>query len=64
MSAEVVVASVAAMAAVTALYFNWRSTRAAARAARAAEDQTEIQRQIRIDAAQPFVWVDIAPCTA
>jgi hypothetical protein len=61
MSAEVVVASVAAMAAVTALYFNWRSTRAAARAARAAEDQTEIQRQIRIDAAQPFVWVDIRP---
>ncbi len=61
MSAEVVVASVAAAAAVTALYFNWRSARAAARAAKAAEDQSEIQRQIRIDAAQPFVWVDIRP---
>jgi hypothetical protein len=61
MSAEVVVAAIAAAAAVIALYFNWRSARAAARAARAAEDQTEIQRQIRINAAQPFVWVDLRP---
>lgn len=57
MSAEIV----AAVTAVTALYFNRRSARAAVRAAKAAEDQTEIQRQIRIDAAQPFVWVDIRP---
>jgi len=64
MSVEVVVASVAAAAAVTALYFNWRSARAAIRAAKAAEEQTEIQRQIRIDAAQPFVWVDIRPDTS
>jgi hypothetical protein len=28
-------------------------------AARAASDQTKIQRQLRIDAAQPYVWVDI-----
>ena len=47
--------------AAAALYFNWLSTRAAIRAARAAEEQTRIQQQLRIDAAQPYVWVDIRP---
>lgn len=31
------------------------------RAANAAREQTAIQRQLRIDAAQPYVWVDIRP---
>lgn len=61
MTAEVVAATAAAAAALGALYFNWRSTRVATRAARAAEEQTGIQRQLRIDAAQPYVWVDIRP---
>jgi hypothetical protein len=55
------VAIAAALSALVALYFNWRSTRAAIRAARAAEEQTKIQRQLRIDAAQPYVWVDVRP---
>jgi hypothetical protein len=53
MSAEVVVASVAAAAAVTALYFNWRSARAAARAAKARRRSDRDPRQIQVDAAQP-----------
>jgi hypothetical protein len=56
-----VAAVVAALTAGAALYFNWRSARAADSAARAAEEQTKIQRQLRIDAAQPYVWVDIRP---
>jgi hypothetical protein len=55
------VAIAAALIALAALYFNWRSTQAASRAAHAAEEQTKIQRQLRIDAAQPYVWVDIRP---
>jgi hypothetical protein len=38
-----------------------RAERSAVRAARAAEEQTELQRQIRIDAAQPYVWADLQP---
>jgi hypothetical protein len=51
----------AALIALGALYFSWRSTRAASRAAMAAEKQTKIQEQLRIDAAQPYVWADIRP---
>jgi hypothetical protein len=65
----------AAGIAVAALFFTAMSAmaaRAAARtaeeqtkiqelAARTAEEQTEIQRQLRVDAAQPYVWVDIRP---
>lgn len=54
-------AAVAAVAAIAALYYNYRSARAAERAAGAAEEQSEIQRQLRIDAAQPYVWVDVRP---
>lgn len=36
-----------------------RSARAAERAAAAAEAQTEIQRQIQIAAAQPYIWADV-----
>lgn len=55
------IAIIAALIAAGALYFNRRSTRAAVRAADAAEEQTKIQRQLRIDAAQPFVWADVRP---
>ena len=61
LSGEVIVAAVAATAAVIALYFNHRSARAAQRAAKAAEDQTELQKKIYIDTAQPQVWADIRP---
>lgn len=54
--------------AVVAVYFNAQSTgaanraaSAAGRAASAAEEQTKIQRQLRIDAAEPYVWVDVRP---
>ena len=33
----------------------------AERAAKAAEEQTRIQRQLRQDAAQPYVWADVRP---
>jgi hypothetical protein len=56
-----VAAVVAALSAGVALYFNLRSASAADRSARAAEEQTKIQRQLRIDAAQPYVWADIRP---
>jgi hypothetical protein len=36
----------------------WREAR---RAADTAEEQTRIQRQLRIDAAQPYVWADMRP---
>jgi len=61
MSAEAWIAIAAALTAGAALYFNWQSTQAATRAARAAEDQTAIQRQLRVDAAQPYVWADLRP---
>jgi hypothetical protein len=38
-----------------------RSAAAAERAAAAAEQQTAIQQQLRKDAAQPYVWVDVRP---
>jgi hypothetical protein len=42
----------AALTGLAALYFNAMSVRAA-------KDQTAIQRQLRIDAAQPYVWADV-----
>lgn len=56
---ETWIAVFAALIALAALYFNWRSTKEASRAASAAEEQTKIQRQLRIDAAHPHVWADI-----
>lgn len=50
-----------ALAAIAALYYNYRSARAAERAAGAAEEQSGIQRQLRVDAAQPYVWADVRP---
>jgi len=61
MNAEAWIAVGAALIAGVALYFNGRSTRAATRAARAAEEQTKIQQQLRVDAALPYVWVDVRP---
>jgi hypothetical protein len=60
-SGETWVAIGAALIALAALYFSWRSARAADRSALAAERQTKIQEQLRIDTAQPYVWVDIRP---
>lgn len=51
----------AVLIAAAALYFTGLSARAAGRAAGAAEEQTTVQRQLRIDAAQPYVWVDVRP---
>lgn len=51
-TAETWVAFSAAGIALVALYFTGM-------AAKAAKDQTKIQRQLRIDAAQPYVWADI-----
>lgn len=61
MNAQTWVAIAAAVIAVIALYFNAQYTRVADRAARSAEAQTKIQQQLRIDAAQPYVWVDMRP---
>jgi len=60
-NAQTWVAIAAAVIAVIALYFNAQYTRAADRAACSAEAQTKIQQQLRIDAAQPYVWVDVRP---
>src|ERR1039457_6805433 len=38
-----------------------RSASAADRSSAAAEEQTKIQRQLRIDSAQPYVWADVRP---
>lgn len=55
------IAIIAALVAIVALYFSGRSAHAADRAAKAAEKQTDIQEQLRIDAAQPYVWADVRP---
>ena len=52
MDASTRVAIGAALTGLAALYFNAMSVRAA-------KDQTAIQRQLRIDAAQPYVWADV-----
>lgn len=53
-----VVAAVGAIAAASAAFV---ALRPAQRAARAAEDQSEIQRELMRQAAQPYVWADIQP---
>jgi hypothetical protein len=58
---ETWVAIGAALISVVAAVFNFRSTQAAEREAHAAEEQTQIQRELRVDAAQPYVWADIRP---
>lgn len=52
MDASTWVAIGAALTGLAALYFNAMSVRSA-------KDQTAIQRQLRIDAAQPYVWADV-----
>jgi hypothetical protein len=51
----------AALTAVVTVYFTAQASRAAIRAARAAEEQIKIQWQQHMDAAQPYIWVDIRP---
>lgn len=55
-SPEAWFAGAAAVIALVALFFTGV-------AAKAAKDQTKIQRQVRIDAAQPYIWADIRPET-
>jgi hypothetical protein len=57
LSPEAWFAGAAAVIALVALFFTGIASKAAA-------DQTKIQRQLRIDAAQPYVWADIRPETA
>ena len=59
MNPETWIAIVAALISVVAAVLNWRSAHAAEREAHAAEEQTRIQRQLRVDSAQPYVWADI-----
>jgi hypothetical protein len=54
MTAETWVSISLAVIAFAALFFTGRS-------AKAAKDQTAIQRQLREDAAQPYVWADLRP---
>jgi len=68
MNAGTWVAIAAAVIAAVAAVFNGlytraarQATHAAERAASAAEEQTKIQQQLRIDAAQPYVWADVRP---
>lgn len=52
MDIETILLTLSAGIALIALYFTGL-------AAKAAKDQTEIQRQLRRDAAQPYVWADL-----
>ena len=54
-----VIAAIAVVVSVVAVVITARSAKAADESARAAKEQTEIQRQVRIDSAQPYVWADI-----
>lgn len=54
-------AGIAAVGAIAASVASFVALKPAKRAARAAEDQTEIQRDLMYQAAQPYVWADIQP---
>ncbi|QDP95822.1 hypothetical protein FOE78_07835 [Microlunatus elymi] len=54
MSTSTWIAAAAVVVAVAALFY-------ARRSANAAREQTKIQRQLREDAAQPYVWADLRP---
>lgn len=58
---EAVAAVLAAVIAAGALWYTRVATQAAQRQVVAAEQQMQLQRQLRIDSAQPYVWVDIRP---
>lgn len=61
MDSNTIAAIVAALGAVAAAVAAIVALRPAQRAARAAEDQTELQRDLMHQAAQPYVWADIQP---
>lgn len=56
-----VAAIVSAIGASAAAVAAWCALRPAQRAAKAAEEQTEVQRGLMHQAAQPYVWADIQP---
>lgn len=57
--AAAVIAAVALVFSIRSAIAADRAARAADRAAEAAEAQTEIQRQVQVAAAQPYVWADV-----
>ncbi len=68
LDASAVVALVAAAISLAALVASAHQARSARLQARSATDQvnearaqTELQRQIQRDAAQPYIWVDVRP---
>jgi hypothetical protein len=61
MDASAWIALAAATVTSAALFYAGRAANAARELSRSAKDQTELQRRLRIDAAQPYIWVDIGP---
>lgn len=61
MDASAWISLVATVVAVAALICSWVLARASRQQAASAKDQAEITRQLRIDSAQPYVWVDMRP---
>lgn len=61
MDSNTIAAIVAALGAIAAAVAAMVALKPAQRAALAAEDQTEIQRDLMHQAAQPYVWADIQP---
>ncbi|MDJ0355670.1 hypothetical protein [Paenarthrobacter sp. PH39-S1] len=61
MDMNAIAAIVAAVGAIAAASAAFVALKPAQRAATAAEDQTEIQRDLMRQAAQPYVWADIQP---
>ncbi len=61
MTADSWVALGAAVIALGSLFFAGRAANAAKAQTQVARDQTDLQRQIRVDAAQPYVWIDLRP---
>jgi hypothetical protein len=55
----VLIAAAALVFSIRSAIASERAARAAERAAKAADAQTEIQQQIQVAAAQPYVWADV-----
>lgn len=56
-----VAAGVAAVAAIAATFVALAALKPARRAAKASEEQSSIQRDLMVQATQPYVWADIQP---
>jgi hypothetical protein len=61
MDANAWIAIAAAAIGLGALYYTERAANASRSQATTSKEQTALQRQLRIDAAQPYVWVDLRP---